>query len=336
MAAANGKTTAVARAPGSALQITSVADLTALAEILYRGGLTPPGVDSPAKVAAVILAGQEVGLAPTQALGSIMLQGGRLSIYGDGALALVRASGLLESFEEWVDGEGDGRVGHCKAKRKGEPERHYTFSMREAIQAKLIERARGKEGKGWGPWLAYPDRMLRMRARGFLFRDHFPDVLRGLITYEEASDIVDTEVRVVGPATANPAPAAAAPAPTADPARMLEARAKGEALAAQPAPAQPAPAVAPQPDPVAPALVVPAGPVTDAQKERFLKVRLLVCASAAAHDAESQRAAWAAALAPFGVQSVGQLTADTAEPVLVSLERLHDPFGGAGTKPPAS
>ena len=39
-----------------------------------------------------------------------------------------------------------------------------------------------------GPWQTYPRRMLQMRARSFALRDAFPDVLKGLISVEEALD----------------------------------------------------------------------------------------------------------------------------------------------------
>jgi hypothetical protein len=316
------KTTAVARSPGASLALNSVADLQQLADMLYKGGLTPPGIDSPNKVAAVILAGLEVGLAPTQALGSIMLTNGRLSIYGDGALALVRASGLLGSISEKVEGEGNARTGTCAVERKGEPAKIFTFSMAQAINAGLIERAKGKDGKARGPWISYPDRMLLMRARGFALRDVFPDVLRGLITFEEAQDgagdVIDTEVKVVGTTANPPAPVAATP-PAAPPVAPV----------APPAPA-PAPTAAPAPA-VAPAAQID-GPVTDDQKAQFLELRKLVCASVAAHTPDEQRAAWSAALAPFGVTSVAQLTAATADKVLAELGTSHDPF----SHPPTS
>jgi hypothetical protein len=54
------------------------------------------------------------------------------------------------------------------------------FSVTDAKKAQLW-------GKG-GPWSQYARRMLQMRARGFALRDAFPDVLRGLITAEEAQD----------------------------------------------------------------------------------------------------------------------------------------------------
>jgi hypothetical protein len=51
--------------------------------------------------------------------------------------------------------------------------------------------------------------MLQLRARGFALRDAFPDVLKGLVTAEEAQDYPTTPVTaepvVVRPATPQPA-----------------------------------------------------------------------------------------------------------------------------------
>jgi hypothetical protein len=49
--------------------------------------------------------------------------------------------------------------------------------------------------------------MLQMRARGFALRDAFPDVLRGLVTAEEAQDYPETPAavdRAHGPAKVTP------------------------------------------------------------------------------------------------------------------------------------
>ncbi|HEY1188438.1 MAG TPA: hypothetical protein VGE74_12375 [Gemmata sp.] len=318
------KTASLVRSP-SGLQINTVADLKAVAEMLYNGGLTPPNIDNPNKVAAVIMCGMEVGLAPIQALGSIMLTGGRMSIYGDAGIALVRASGQLEAIEEWVEGEGENRTAHCKGKRRGEPERHYTFSMADANRGRLIERARGKDGKGWGPWLATPDRMMMYRARGYFLRDHFPDILRGLITFEEAQDgsVTETEVKVVSVNGVPVDPPATAPgAPQLPPVREAVAPDQhGPGRDGRPSDAQPV---------TAPVATVPAAPdtapVTDAQKEEFFQLRALVWAAKGARDDASQRAAWTEALAPFGVASVGQLTAATAATVIAELKKTHCPF----------
>jgi len=73
-------------------------------------------------------------------------------------------------------------VATCAARRKDDPtEIVSVFSVADAKKAGLWGKA--------GPWQQYPKRMLQMRARGFALRDAFPDVLRGVISAEEAADI---------------------------------------------------------------------------------------------------------------------------------------------------
>jgi hypothetical protein len=125
--------------------------------------------------------GSEVGLSPMQSLQSIAVINGRPTIWGDAALALVIGSHVCEYVTEGVDGEGDKMVAMCFAKRRGyEKATIVRFSVEDAKKA-------GLWGKS-GPWQQYPKRMLQLRARGFALRDAFPDVLRGLITAEEAQD----------------------------------------------------------------------------------------------------------------------------------------------------
>jgi hypothetical protein len=125
--------------------------------------------------------GSEVGLSPMQSLQSIAVINGRPTIWGDAALALVVGSHVCEYVTEGVDGEGDKMVAMCFAKRRGyEKATIVRFSVEDAKKA-------GLWGKS-GPWTQYPKRMLQLRARGFALRDAFPDVLRGLVTAEEAQD----------------------------------------------------------------------------------------------------------------------------------------------------
>lgn len=130
--------------------------------------------------------GAEIGLAPMQALQNIAVINGRPSVYGDAAMALVQASPVCDDIEEFIEGEGtDNPVAVCVAHRKGRKPVTARFSVKDAQRAGLW----GKQG----PWTQYPKRMLQMRARGFALRDAFPDVLKGLITAEEAQDIPNTD-----------------------------------------------------------------------------------------------------------------------------------------------
>jgi hypothetical protein len=126
-----------------------------------------------------------------QALQNIAVINGRPSIWGDAALALVRGSAVCDDVIETIDGSGDQRTATCVAKRVGKEPVPRTFSVADAKKANLWGKA--------GPWQQYPDRMLQQRARGFALRDAFPDVLRGVITAEEAQDIPRDPVNVTPP-----------------------------------------------------------------------------------------------------------------------------------------
>jgi hypothetical protein len=153
--------------------------------------------------------GAELGLSPMQSLQSIAVVNGRPSVYGDTALAVCKGSPVCEWVRETIEGEGEHMVAVCQAKRRGDAQPvESRFGVSEAKKAGLW----GKQG----PWTQYPRRMLQMRARGFALRDAFPDVLRGLVTAEEAADYTHVEpepVRVTQPTP-----------PVADDAAMQKAR----------------------------------------------------------------------------------------------------------------
>lgn len=148
------------------------------AMILSKSNLTPKAYQGkPYDILVAVQLGMEVGLNPSQSLQNISCINGVPSIWGDAALALCQASGVLEDIVETYDEAT--KTATCKAKRIGQTETVCSFSMAQAERAKLL---------GKGCWPTYPERMLQMRARGFALRDRFPDILKGLIFREEAED----------------------------------------------------------------------------------------------------------------------------------------------------
>lgn len=164
------------------LALQTMADAMKFGEMVAASDFSPKDFrGKPASCVLAIQAGAEIGLSPMQALQSIAVVNGRPSIYGDAALAVVKASPVCEYVTESVEGDGDQMVATCTAKRRGYPEPTVSrFTVADAKKA-------GLWGKS-GPWSQYPRRMLQMRARGFALRDAFPDALRGMVTAEEASD----------------------------------------------------------------------------------------------------------------------------------------------------
>jgi RecT family len=149
-------------------------------------GLAPKGMETPQKILYALELGFEVGLPPLAALQSVAVINGRASLYGDVMLGLCVASGKFDedAFEEdWIRNDKNEIAGaYCVVRRlpKGKPKR-WDFTIEDAKTAKLW----GKEG----PWSTMPKRMMQMRARAFCLRDVFPDVLKGILTREEAMDL---------------------------------------------------------------------------------------------------------------------------------------------------
>ncbi len=283
-----------------------VAALSAYAEILFKGGFAPRDVTRPEGVAALIEVGRDVGLPATQAVAWIMILNGRPSIWGDAALALILASGLLEEREEWYEGTpGQDNYTACfKLKRVGAKEpRVARFSVADAKRANLWGGKLAKDGKTrHGPWKEYPERQLMWRAKSWACRDEFPDVLCGLSFYEELRDIEAAETgRVTVSQVETPPAAIAAPAPVAAPT-----------------------ATAPE-----------ATEITEDQIDRLTELRALVCAAKGANNDDDRRTTWLATIKPliepYGATSAMDLNSQQAAELIEQLGKMHDPF----THPPA-
>lgn len=156
----------------------SMDDAYRLAKAVCLSGLAPRGLEKPEAAMVAILHGLEIGLTPMMALQKISVINGRPTLWGDGALGLVRSSGLCKYVKEQIAGTGDARTATCETQRAGEPDPVVrTFSVADAKKAGLWGKA--------GPWQNFPDRMLQMRARAFALRDTYADVLGGMYLAEE-------------------------------------------------------------------------------------------------------------------------------------------------------
>jgi len=208
-------------APARGLALASFEDAFRFSKMVASSEFAPKDFrGKPESCMLAIQHGSEVGLSPMQSLQSIAVINGRPTIWGDAALALVQSSPVCEYVREFTEGEGDGLVAVCEAKRKGYPQPTVVrFSMADAKRAGLA----GKTG----PWSSYPARMCALRARGFALRNAFADALRGLITAEEAQDYPSTEAPAVVARAQEPAKAtqvAQPPAASATPDDMTKAR----------------------------------------------------------------------------------------------------------------
>lgn len=134
--------------------------------------------------------GYQVGLTPEQSMQCIAVINGKPAMWGDDMLALCMAHKDFDDIIEEPLLKDLAVVGYsCVVKRKGKADKTNIFTLDMAKRAGLL-------AKG-GVWTQYPERMLKLRARGFSLRDAFPDALKGIKSREEVEDYIDGEYKVV-------------------------------------------------------------------------------------------------------------------------------------------
>jgi hypothetical protein len=183
---------AVIKMGAQGVQLQTLEDAWRFSNYIVAAKLCPKGLETPEAVVVALQLGAEVGLTPMASMQNIAVINGRPTIWGDSQLAICRATGQVEAFEEWYEEGGqrirgnpvkyaDDTAAFVRCKRTGYDERVESFSVADAKRAQLW----GKQG----PWSQYPARMLRSRSRSFVLRDLFGDALKGIMSCEEARDI---------------------------------------------------------------------------------------------------------------------------------------------------
>ncbi|MBK7380705.1 MAG: hypothetical protein IPJ03_17245 [Ignavibacteriales bacterium] len=162
---------------------TTFAEAERFAKILSESDFVPKEFrGKPGNCLVAMQAGNEIGIGPTQSVQNIAVINGRPSIYGDAALAVVRAHPRFSSIEELDAQDAIAKgSGVCSITTRDGVKVTRRFSIDEAKKAGLWSKA--------GPWSQYPGRMLQMRARAFAMRDSMPEALKGIAIREEVEDI---------------------------------------------------------------------------------------------------------------------------------------------------
>ena len=174
----------------SGVQIRSLDEAIKFAKHMHESGLAPKGLQNASAILIAMQRGLEIGLKPLQGIQSIAVINGRPALWGDAVLGLCKASGQLEKFQETYvmkktnsEDSNDGFTAVCTIRRTGdEADTVSEFSIEDAKRAELWM----NEKKD--PWIKYPKRMLKYRARTFALRDKFADILMGIPVAEEMLD----------------------------------------------------------------------------------------------------------------------------------------------------
>lgn len=135
--------------------------------------------------------GYQIGIPPEQAMNCIAVVNGKAVMWGDEMLALCMTHPDFVDIEEHpIRSQNGSIIGYiCTILRRGRQPKSCEFTLDMAKKAGLL-------AKG-GVWNQYPERMLKLRARGFALRDAFPDALKGIKSREEVEDYIDTDYKVV-------------------------------------------------------------------------------------------------------------------------------------------
>ena len=149
----------------------------ALAERIATTGLVPNELrGKPNDVFLIMAQGAELGIPTMQALRGIYVVKGRVTLSADLMVALCLLSPNCERFHCVEQTESSAT---WETLRKGSRPQRITFSLDDARRAGLTNSQ---------TWKAYPGRMCSARAKAFLARDVYPDILGGFYTKDEVLD----------------------------------------------------------------------------------------------------------------------------------------------------
>jgi hypothetical protein len=173
-------------------------DVLRFAGLVHSAGLAPKGFDTAPRVAYGILMNLELKRPIITGLQDLAIINGRCGIYGNAALAMVTASGLMEDgfpkeTETGTPFQDDWKFTFT-VKRKGRPEKTGIWTWAESKRAGFDD-PKTKDGKPdiWTPWVRFTRRMMQWKARTFVLRDEFGDILRGMNIAEDLHDVIDLD-----------------------------------------------------------------------------------------------------------------------------------------------
>ena len=208
-------------APGFAVNPQSFDEAVKWCDYISRSDMVPKNFQTPEgskiskgpSIYAAILRGQELGMKPMQALNSINVVQGRVSLSTDAKKAVCMKYGKISQTFTCDDGIPAWTV---TVSRPACADVSITFSAVDAAQAGLMRLDSVKTPDGeiktvWkgvsGAWEGYWKRMLLKRAMSWALDEAFPDVLAGFATTEDLDDVSRAEFKSTESTVVKTAPA---------------------------------------------------------------------------------------------------------------------------------
>lgn len=179
---------------GGSITAATYRDHMGLAETLSRSSLIPaPLRGKPGDVLIILMTGNELGLAPMQALRSIYVVDGKPTLSADLAAALVLKSPVCEQFR--MTEQTDDHVTYV-AQRHGQEPVTVRYTIADATAARLTNKQN---------WQQHRKAMLRARCAMAAARAVFPDLFMGLYDPDELDQPIREPVK--GKVVETPPPA---------------------------------------------------------------------------------------------------------------------------------
>jgi len=153
-----------------------------MAKAFHDAKALPAHWNSAEKIIMGLQAGAEMGIPPMQALSTLLIVNGKITMEGKAMLKKLRQAGV---GVEWV--ESTDKTCKVKLTRPDDKSAHTEeFTWEDAERAKLTTKDN---------WVKYPKDMLRWKALSRAARFHCPDISEGLYITEEAMDFEGSKAR---------------------------------------------------------------------------------------------------------------------------------------------
>lgn len=145
---------------------------------------------TPEQALMLMMTGRDLGFSYAQSVRMFHVINGKPSLSADSMVAVCLSH--KDVCEYFISISTDEKQSTWETKRVGSPTaQRYTFTLKEAEAAGLLKKN--------PTWAAYPGRMLRARAKAFLARDVYPELLAGLAEEQEAYEAIRVPAEHVAP-----------------------------------------------------------------------------------------------------------------------------------------
>ena len=152
-----------------------ISNITSIAEILIKSNALPKQLDNVAKVTMILMAWRDLWLNPTQAINGLYIVNGKVTVYGETAVMLIKKAWYEIDIVESTAKKATVKIS------KGEKYQECTYTIEEADYA-------GITSGGMWIWKKYPRQMLMYKALAFARKFFCPEALGGYLMKEEMDE----------------------------------------------------------------------------------------------------------------------------------------------------